>query len=131
MSGTRYLHLSDPKVDTSRDTEMRYLYVEVGLSLQEVGDRVGFSRQAVARHLRARGVKILERGGRSHRKQMLPNDVIAHTIYLYHDCQLSYAKVGKILGISEYTVRDRIKRYSTPRTFSEASKIRHQTEKVA
>lgn len=44
------------------DEELRRLYIEEGLSLNEVAARVGYGRSTVARHLTALGVELRSKG---------------------------------------------------------------------
>lgn len=115
------VRLDHPRVDNSRDEEMKRLYAE-GWSLEAIAAVTTFSRASVTRRLRAHGVKIRGRGGG---KQRLSNKEIEMTRFMYEELDMTVADIAEQLGVVKETIRGRLDRYGIPRrTRGEAATLR-------
>jgi hypothetical protein len=93
---------------------LAHLYLCRGLSTYRIAERTGLDRQKVTRLLRRVGVPLRPRGAGRLRPLRRPDDppglpqLLAD---LYTSRGLSSGEIGKILGMPERTVRDRLRRY--------------------
>ena len=98
---------------------LAHLYLCLGLSTYKIAERTGVNRQRVTRVLRKSGVALRPRGAgrlRPERRAWNP-DLPSLISALYEGARLDSRQVAAILGMSERTVRDRMRRYGiTART---------------
>jgi len=94
-----------PRVEVDVD-ELKRLYVDEGLSIQQVVDRTGVKRQTVSRRLRAAGVALRPSGGEANRFDLDIDELKR----LHIDEQLTLAQIGKRLGIQGATVAAHLRR---------------------
>jgi hypothetical protein len=91
-----------------------HLYVCEGLSTYRAGQLTGLGRQRVTRALRRAGVPLRPRGAggsRPHTRSADPPDMAAMLTELYVGQRMSTPEIGRLLGIPERRVRDRLRRY--------------------
>lgn len=78
------------------------LYLEEGLTTQQIGERVGVSRVTIGNRLREYGIE------RRPRRRSLPPELLAR---LYHEEGLTQMEIAAQLGVSDVTVRARMQEY--------------------
>jgi hypothetical protein len=96
---------------------LAHLYLCAGLSTYRIAQLTGLDRQRVTRRLRRAGVPLRPRGAGGSRPQARrpdPPDMAAILTELYVTQRLSTPEIGKLLGIPERRVRDRLRRYGIP-----------------
>ena len=96
---------------------LAHLYLCAGLSTYRIAQLTGLDRQRVTRRLRHAGVPLRPRGAGGSRPQARrpdPPDMAAVLTGLYVTQRLSTPEIGKLLGIPERRVRDRLRRYGIP-----------------
>jgi hypothetical protein len=88
-----------------------HLYVCRELSTYQIGDVVGMNRQRVQRLLARAGVPVKSRGaGRSRRRRDAGQDALTDLmVRLYRDSGWTAAQVSALTGVSETTVRDKLR----------------------
>ena len=96
---------------------LAHLYLCAGLSTYRIAQLTGLDRQRVTRRLRGAGVPLRPRGAGGSRPQARrpdPPDMAAILTELYVTQRLSTPEIGRLLGIPERRVRDRLRRYGIP-----------------
>jgi hypothetical protein len=96
---------------------LAHLYLCAGLSTYRIAQLTGLDRQRVTRRLRRAGVPLRPRGAGGSRPQARrpdPPDMATVLTELYVTQRLSTPEIGKLLGIPERRVRDRLRRYGIP-----------------
>jgi hypothetical protein len=91
-----------------------HLYVCEGLSTYRAGQLTGLDRQRVTRVLRRAGVPLRPRGAggaRPRTRSADPPGMAAMLTELYVGQRLGTPEIGRLLGIPERRVRDRLRRY--------------------
>lgn len=95
--------------------EMCRLYVEDGLTIEEVARRVGRSTGSVQRHLHLGGVDVAPQSlNRRPRSNQVPHAEMARTVELY-EAGLSTREVARELGMAPTGVRRRLDHAGRPR----------------
>src|SRR5438132_13477696 len=95
-----------PKTDTA---ELRRLYEDEGLTLQQVGDRIGLTRQAVHIRLSKAGVKMRPHGLPPIR---LERDLL-YRLYVVEG--LTFAQTCAKLGVTGTPVKRELERHGIDR----------------
>jgi DNA-directed RNA polymerase specialized sigma24 family protein len=90
----------------SRDRQIAYLYLDLGLTAADCGRRVFASESAVLRRLAACGIARRSRGGSGPR---MDTRVLERTAFLYTQAGLSLAAVAELEGIHPNAVRHRLR----------------------
>lgn len=96
---------------------LAHLYRCAGLSTYRIAELTGLDRQRVTRRLRRAGVPLRPRGAGGARpgtRRPDPPDLAAILAELYVTQRLSTPEIGRLLGIPDRTVRDRLRRYGIP-----------------
>jgi hypothetical protein len=96
---------------------LAHLYLCTGLSTYRIAQLTGLDRQRVTRRLRRAGVPLRPRGAGGSRPQARrpdPPEMAAMLTELYVTQRLSTPEIGRLLGIPERRVRDRLRRYGIP-----------------
>jgi transposase-like protein len=104
---------SAPGLDAIGEDGLRSLYVEEGLTLVEIAERVGCSPGAVGKRLRRAGVKMRPRGGPARPPD--ESDVVERLRELYVEQGLSVLEVARRFGRSRDWVITRLERFGLPR----------------
>lgn len=103
------------------------LYVEQGLSLEEVGARLGVCRQTVSNWLKSYGIKTRCLPPRS---VQVPRASRETLVRLYVEQELSLSKVGLKFGVSTQAMLNWMRDYGIPtRTLSESWHCKTDEEK--
>jgi len=93
---------------------LAHLYLRHSLSTYQIAERAGVDRQRVTKALRKAGVPLRPRGAgrlRPERVSGYQPDLPRLMRELYQEARLSSPQIAAILGMSERTVRDRLRRY--------------------
>ena len=96
---------------------LRRLYVDEGLSLDSIGERLGYSRSWVRKQLIAAGIDRRPAGGRLGARRVddeAEADLVEQISTLYVDEAMSLGAIGERLGRSRWWVRDRLDRAGVP-----------------
>lgn len=104
---------SAPGLDAIGEDGLRSLYVEEGLTLVEIAERVGCSPGAVGKRLHRAGVKMRPRGGPARPPD--ESDVVERLRELYVEQGLSVLEVARRFGRSRDWVITRLDRFGLPR----------------
>jgi hypothetical protein len=113
-AAARAVHPDQGEVPLAR---LAHLYLCAGLSTYRIAQLTGLDRQRVSRRLRRAGVPLRPRGAGGSRPQVRrpdPPDMAAVLTELYVIQRLSTPEIGRLLGIPERRVRDRLRRYGIP-----------------
>ena len=90
------------------DALLHRLYVDEGLSLAEVGDRVGYSASGVARRLRQAGIPRRSPGGRTGQRRVRPDPATLADITARYRAGDTLTSIASCYGRSVWWVRDRL-----------------------
>ena len=92
------------------------LYVDAGLSTYRIAQEIGIDRQRVNRTLHRAGVPISPRGRNRSRPLRFADDPSeAELRRLYEEERLTTPAIGRMLGIPDRRVRERLARYGIER----------------
>lgn len=94
--------------------QLRHLYLCQGLSTYQIAGITGIDRQRVTRLLRKAGVVVQPRGagrGRPHRRATEPAELRSLLAELYVRRRLSTGQIGRLLGIPERRIRERLRQF--------------------
>lgn len=94
--------------------EMVRLYVDEGMSMDAIGERLFYAESTVKRTLKFRGVPSRPPGQRPGVTRRLSDDVLNRTVELYQG-GMSIREVAAIFGVAMSTVHDRLRTAGVPR----------------
>ncbi len=112
----RYCHVGQDAAlarDGSDPAGLAHLYLCQGLSTYAIGEITGLDRQRVTRMLRRTGVELRPRGAGRQRPLRRDDPLLLPRVLaeLYVVGRLGSPQIAAITGLSDRTVRDRLRRY--------------------
>ena len=89
--------------------EIIQMYVGAGLTLREIGEKIGFSRQTVCNILQEAGVRAAQKGKKPQRERTTEND--GAILRLYVDEDRPVREISKLLNLSVNAVSESLREH--------------------
>jgi len=109
-------------IDTKKNPEIKYLYLDEKLSSYEIAERLGISPHTVRSRLRKMDVRVRARNEQS--RKSLSKETLQEIEKLYLFDELSSYEISARTGVPHSTITKKLRGFGLTRSRGEATKVK-------